>query len=101
MRFSVAPHKIHYLKSQWITVIALIVPAFRVLRGFILLKTTRSIYLVKVAASIRRGMQVLGSVFGRHGFGYIIGLTFFILLIGAAGIQALEGKLSAIISEGN
>ena len=56
------------------------------------MKATRSIYLVKVATSIRRGMQILGSVFGRHGFGYIIGLTFIIILLGAAGIQALEGK---------
>ncbi len=91
-RFSIAPYKINYLKSNWITIIALIVPAFRVLRGFVLLKATRSIYLVKVATSMRRGMQILGSVLGRHGFGYIIGLTFIIILLGAAGIQALEGK---------
>jgi voltage-gated potassium channel len=92
VRFSLAPYKIKYLRSEWITVIALIVPAFRVLRGFVLLKATRSVYLVRVAASIRRGMQILGSVFGRHGFGYIIALTVIIILLGAAGIQALEGK---------
>lgn len=92
VRFSIAPHKINYIKSQWITVIALIVPAFRVLRGFALLKATRSIYLVKVVTSVRRGMQILGSVLGRHGFGYIVGLTFIIILLGAAGIQALESK---------
>ena len=92
IRFSLAPYKINYLKSQWITVIALIIPAFRVLRGFALLRAARSVYLVKVAASIRRGMQILGSVFGRNGFGYIIALTFSIILLGAAGIQALEGK---------
>jgi voltage-gated potassium channel len=72
--------------------VALIVPAFRVFRSFQLMKATRSIRLVKVAASIRRGMQILGSVFERHGFGYIIGLTFIVILLGAAGIQALESK---------
>lgn len=92
VRFSVAPHKINYLRSQWITVIALIVPAFRILRGFVLLKAAKSIYLVRIAASIRRGKQIVGSVFGRHGFGYIIGLTLIIILLGAGGIQALEGK---------
>ncbi|MBA3238732.1 MAG: ion transporter [Parachlamydiaceae bacterium] len=91
VRFSIAPFKINYLKSQWITLIALIVPAFRVFRGFRFLRATRSIYLVKVVASVRRGMQILGSVLGRHGFGYIMGLTFIIILLGAAGIQALEG----------
>ncbi len=92
VRISLAPHKINYLKSHWITVIALIVPAFRILRGFTLLKAIRSIYLVKIAASVRRGMSILGSVFGRHGFGYILGLTFMIIFLAAAGIQALEGK---------
>ena len=92
VRFSLAPYKIKYLSSHWITVIALIVPAVRVLRGFMLLKAARSIHLVKVATSLRRGMQILGSVFGRNGFGYIIGLTLIIILLGAAGIQALEGK---------
>lgn len=92
VQFSIAPHKMNYIKTHWITVIALIVPAFRVLRGFALLKATRSIYLVKVVTSVRRGMQILGSVLGRHGFGYIIGLTFIIVLLGAAGIQALESK---------
>ena len=92
VRFSLAPLKINYLKSQWITLIALIIPAFRILRGFQVLKATRSIYLVKVAASIRRGMEMLGSVLGRHGFGYVIGLTLIVILLGAAGMQALEGK---------
>lgn len=92
VRFSLAPFKIHYLKSQWITVIALIVPAVRVLRGFRLLRATKSIYLMRIAASLRRGMQILASVFGRHGFGYIIGLTFIIILLGAAGIQVFEDK---------
>ncbi|HEV8052704.1 MAG TPA: ion transporter [Parachlamydiaceae bacterium] len=92
VRFSLAPFKIKYLKSEWITLFALVVPAFRVFKSFQLLRVTKSIYLVKVAASIRRGMQILGSVFGRHGFGYIIGLTFLVILLGAAGIQSLENK---------
>ncbi len=92
VRFSLAPYKINFLQSHWITVIALIIPAFRILRGFHLFRAAKSIYLMKVATSIRRGMQILGSVFGRHGFGYIIGLTFIIILLGAAGIQALENN---------
>lgn len=91
-RFSVAPYKIDYLRKEWITVIALIIPAFRILRGFVLLRAARSLHLVRVATSVRRGMLILGSVFGRNGFGYIIGLTFIIILLGAAGIQALEGQ---------
>ncbi|MBA2369659.1 MAG: potassium channel protein [Candidatus Protochlamydia sp.] len=92
VRFSLAPFKILYLKTNWVTVIALIVPAFRILRGFSLIKATKGIYLVRIATSIRRGMQILGSVFGRHGFGYIIGLTFIVILLGAAGIKAFENK---------
>lgn len=92
VRLSLAPFKIDYLKSQWVLIIALIAPAFRIFRVFRLLKFTRSIYLIKVGASIRRGMHITGSIFGRHGFGYIIALTIIVVLIGAAGIQALESK---------
>jgi voltage-gated potassium channel len=37
-------------------------------------------------------MQILGSILGRHGFGYIIGMTLIIIMVAAASIQALEGK---------
>jgi voltage-gated potassium channel len=98
VRFSLAPFKIEYLKSEWITLIALIVPAFRVLRSFRafrsfrIFRATRSIRLVRVIASLRRGRQVVTSLFGRHGFGYIIGLTFIIVFLAAAGMQALESE---------
>jgi voltage-gated potassium channel len=95
VRFSLAPFKFQYLKSNWVTLIALAVPAFRIFRGIQLLRAARGIHLIKIASSIRRGMQILGSIFGRHGFGYIIGLTFIIILLGAAGIQALEGKFKS------
>lgn len=94
IEFFIAPFKIQYLKSNWIILIALVIPAFRIFRSFRLLRATRSILLLKVASSFRRGMEILGSTFGRHGFGYIIGLTFIVILIGAAGIQALENKFS-------
>lgn len=90
--FSIAPFKLKFLKSHWLTILTLIIPAFRVFRGFQLLRVAKSIYLAKIMASIRRSMQILGAVFGRHGFGYIVGLTFIVILIGAAGIQAFENK---------
>jgi voltage-gated potassium channel len=92
VRFSLAPFKIKYLKSNWITLIALVVPAFRIFRSLQLLRAARGVYLVKIFSSIRRGMQILSATFGRHGFGYIIGLTSIVILMGAGGIQAFENK---------
>ncbi len=92
IRFSLAPLKIKYLKHNWLTIISLVAPAFRVFRVFSLLKATRSFHLLKIFSSIRRSMQILGIMFGRHGFGYIITLTFIIILLGSAGMYAFENK---------
>jgi len=95
VRFSLAPFKFQYVKSNWLTLIALIAPAFRIFRIFTLLKATRSIYLLKLASSFRRSMQILGITFSRNGFGYIITLTSIVILLGAAGMYAFENNLNS------
>ncbi len=95
VRFSLAPFKFQYLKSNWLTLIALIAPAFRIFRIFTLFKATRSIYLLKLASSFRRSMQILGITFSRNGFGYIITLTSIVILLGAAGMYAFENNFNS------
>lgn len=94
VEFSIAPFKLQYLKSNWLILIALLIPGFRIFRGFRFVRATRSIFLVKVASSFRRSMELMSSTFGRHGFGYVVGLTFIVILIGAAGMHALENKFT-------
>lgn len=96
LRLILAPGKRSYLRRNWLTALALLVPALRVFRLFRairmlrLARAARGVRLIRIASSLKRGMLALGRVFGRHGFGYIMGLTCIVWLVGAAGMYAFE-----------
>jgi voltage-gated potassium channel len=96
VRFILAPHKLLFLRTNWLTAISLIVPALRVLRIvrviYILRLTqaTRGLRLVTLIGSLNRGMRALRSSFSRRGFGYVIALTLIVAMVGAAGMFAFE-----------
>ena len=91
--FVVAPRKIAYLRRNWLTAIALVLPAARVLRVFRAgraLGALRGTRLLRVVSSANRGMRSLGRVMGRRGFGYVASLTLLVTVAGAAGMYAFE-----------
>jgi voltage-gated potassium channel len=96
VKFILAPKKIEYLKSSWLTVIALALPALRIFRAFRvfrLLRFTRAargLRLVRLLTSLNRGMKALGESFSRRGFGYVVVLTLIVLFGGAAAMYAFE-----------
>jgi voltage-gated potassium channel len=96
VEFVLAPHKVAYLKRNWLTAISLLIPAlriFRVFRAFRLLRlarTGRGLRLVRVVGSLNRGMKALGASLSRRGFGYVIALTVLVTFAGAAGMYAFE-----------
>ncbi len=98
IRFILAPRKIAFLRSNWLTTIALILPALRVFRitRFIRLLNTyraaRPLQLVRVVARANRGMRALGKSFRRRGVGYVVTLTLLITLVGAAGMYSFENN---------
>lgn len=98
LKFTLAPKKLAYVRQNWLTVVALVVPAVRVLRvGRALTvlraaRATRGLRLVRVVGSLNRGMRALGAAMGRRGFGYVVALTFVVTLIGAAGMYAFENQ---------
>lgn len=93
LRFTLAPEKRQFLRENWLTVIALIVPALRLFRAFTFLKAARSlrgVRLVRVVGSANRGMNALRRTLKRRQFGYVLALTALILLLGAAGMMSFE-----------
>lgn len=100
LRLTLAPHKIDFLKSNWLTAISLAVPAVRVfrvaraIRVLRLARVTRGLRLVRVVSSLNRGMRALGASMGRRGFGYVVALTFIVTLVGAAGMYAFESEVA-------
>lgn len=99
VKFTLSPDKRTYLKSNWLTVLALALPAlrvFRVFRAFRVLRAVRAargLRLVRLLTSLNRGMKALGASFGRRGFGYVLALTAVVLFAGAAGMYSFENEV--------
>jgi voltage-gated potassium channel len=93
VKFTLAPNKLSYLRSNWLTAFSLLLPAlrlFRAVRVFQILRAARGLRLVRVISSLNRGMRTLRASMNRRGFGYVIALTLVVTLIGSAGMYAFE-----------
>ncbi len=93
LRFTLAPKKLPFLKRNWLTVIALAVPALRMftfLRFFRAARALRGVRLVRIVGSANRSMNALRRSLRRRGFGYVAAFTLLVLLLGAAGMLNFE-----------
>ena len=93
VRFAIAPRKGLFLARNWITLIALGLPALRILRfarALRLLRATRGLRLVRLLTSMNRGLRSLGTAMQRRGAGYVGALTIVVTLAAAAGMLAFE-----------
>lgn len=93
LRFTLAPVKTVFLRKNWLTAIALVVPALRLLRGFAILRAARALRgfrLVRVVGTANRGMNALRRTLRRRQFGYVLALTLVVLLLGAAAMLSFE-----------
>ena len=93
IRFALAPEKVPFLKSSWLTVLALAVPALRLFRALTFLRAARALRglrLVRIVGTANRSMNALKSALSRRGFGYVAGLTLLVIFLGAAGMLNFE-----------
>jgi len=96
--FLLAPNKLPYLKHNWLKAIALLAPALRLFRFVAIARAARAaraargLRLLRVVSSVNRSMNALSASLGRRGFGYVVMLTFVVLLAGAAGMYAFESS---------
>ena len=101
LRFTLAPRKLPYLRRNWLTAAALLLPALRVFRAARVLRvlrlgrTARGLRLFRLLTSTNRGMRALRSTLKRRGFGYALILTLIVTLAGAAGMYAFEREAPA------
>lgn len=101
----IAPHKWNYLRKNWLTAIALLLPAFRLLRAFRALRLLRlarigrGVGLLRWITSLNRGMKVTRRTVRRGGLPYVLALTVPVDLTGAAAIYQFENP-SALSAEG-
>jgi voltage-gated potassium channel len=93
----IAPHKSSYLRRNWLTAIALFVPALRLVRiarlatALRAARAARGLRLLKVVSTVNRGLRALGKAIRRRGISYVVASTVLVTVLGAAGMYAFEG----------
>jgi voltage-gated potassium channel len=95
-RFVVAPRKMRFLRKSWVTLLALALPALRVVRigrvAYLLRggRAVRGLTLARVFAAFNRGFRSLQRTMGQFAFGYVMMLTVLVTLLGSAGMYTFE-----------
>lgn len=96
----VAPDRGLYVRQNWLTALALLLPAFRVLRLVRALRVlraaqaARSVTLLRLVTSLNRGMGAVSLAMGSRGVGYVAALTLLVTVAGAAGMAQFESPAS-------
>jgi len=96
IRLLLAPKKFEYLKKNWLMILSLIIPAFRIfrilaaLRIFTVIPVAR---LARVVTSLHRSINSLRALLREHGFIYIVIITALVIFAGAGGIYTFEGNI--------
>lgn len=90
LKLILAPARLRYIKSNWLTALSLLIPAFRVFRLVRILRVLRGVRLIRVVSSLNRTMKSLGATMQRRGFGYVVLLALAVTFGGAAGLYAIE-----------
>jgi voltage-gated potassium channel len=90
VRWLIAPKKRAFLKRNWLTLIALIVPALRLFRALAIFRAARGLRLLRIVSSANRSMRALQSTLRRRQFGYVTLMTMLVIALGSAGMLSFE-----------
>ena len=100
LEFTIAPVKTRYLRTHWLTVLSLVLPAFRVfriisaLRVFRAARVVRGVGLLRLLTTINRGLASLRATAARRGVGYVVATTALVMVVGSAGMAYFESPVS-------
>lgn len=93
---AIAPSKLRYLRSNWLTAIAVFLPFLRIFRAARALRllrgarALRGLSVVRVVTGLNRSTRALGRFLEENFFGYVLLLTALITITSAAGVFYLE-----------
>jgi voltage-gated potassium channel len=90
VRLALAEDKGRFLRGNWLSGLAVLLPAFRVFRVLRALRVLRTVRLVRLVAGANRGARALGRIVGFAGAGYVVLLTALVIPLAAAGLAWLE-----------
>lgn len=97
IKLAIAPARMEYVKRNWIGLLSLAVPAFRVLRVVRVLRLARfarASRLVRILSTVNHSMRTLRMTMRRRQLGYVLALFVLVDVVGAAGMYAFERDVS-------
>jgi voltage-gated potassium channel len=100
LEFVIAPAKLHYLRTNWLTALSLALPALRIVRALAALRVLRaarvirSVGLLRIVTSLNRGLASLRATAAKRGVGYVLAASALIVAVGAAGMAWFESPQS-------
>ena len=96
LEFTIAPRKGDYLQANWLTALALLLPALhllriaRLVRALRAARAARGLRLLRVVSTANRGLRTARHVLARRGLPYVILINLVVLFLGAGGMYAFE-----------
>ena len=90
VQFTLAPRKLHYLRTHWLAAISVALPALRVFRALRAARALRSLRLVRLVGGTNRAMRALREILRGRQFGYLVALTLLVVAAGTAGSYVFE-----------
>ncbi len=90
VRFVLAEDRVAYLRANWLSALAVALPAFRVLRAARALRVARGLRVARLVTTTSRGARALQRVMGAGGVGYVLAFTVVVVLVAGAGVPSLE-----------
>jgi voltage-gated potassium channel len=103
VRVSLAPHKLRFLRQNWLTAMALLVPGLRLapmLRALPFLTALGGGQVLVLLGTVNRTMIALREGLGRRKVAFVMVLTVVVLALGAAGMLRFEPHASKTGVEG-
>lgn len=93
IRFFVAPKKLHFVKTHWLTALSLALPALRIFRAARILRVarvTRGIRLLKFLGSANRGLGALRNHLSKRNAGFVALVSTMVVFASAAAMMSFE-----------
>ena len=90
LELSLAPSKSTFLRHNWISGVAVLVPPVRSLRLLRAARAARSLSLVRAVTAVNRATRALAQIAERGKLGYALALTVVVWLIGASSVLYFE-----------
>lgn len=88
--FAIAPRKITYLRTHWLTAVSVFLPFLRIVRLARAVRALRTLSLARIVLTTNRATRAAADILIEHRFGYVVTVVLIVVLLGAAGVAFFE-----------